>query len=283
MNVLVTGTKGMIGSQLVKGLIDAGHTVIGIDRTADGSDGDKYQHYECDLADRDKLKKIVNSCNPDRIIHLAALAHTKDETDLSWERYKLANVDCSKNVFYVAGKKPVLYISTIDVYGFYDGKKPLNSSSEIHPVSNYGISKALAEEECRKLSAYSIFRLSPVYTDDVKRDIQKRYYLKYPSVAYQIGKGSQYEILNIKKAVKAMIDWCEEKIANDIRIIKDDKPMWTPEVIEKEKKAGRARIVLKFPRWMVNIGYVVLKTIFGENEKIYLLNKAVHPLITETE
>ena len=283
MNVLVTGTKGMIGSQLVKGLIDAGHTVIGIDRTADGCGGDKYQHYECDLADRDKLKKIVNSCNPDRIIHLAALAHTKDETDLSWERYKLANVDCSKNVFCVAGEKPVLYISTIDVYGFYDGKKPLNSSSEIHPVSNYGISKALAEKECRKLPAYSIFRLSPVYTDDVKRDIQKRYYLKYPSVAYQIGKGSQYEILNIKKAVKAMIDWCEEKIANDIRIIKDDKPMWTPEVIEKEKKAGRARIVLKFPRWMVNIGYVVLKTIFGENEKIYLLNKAVHPLITETE
>ena len=283
MNVLVTGTKGMIGSQLVKGLIDAGHTVIGIDRTADGCGGDKYQHYECDLADRDKLKKIVNSCNPDRIIHLAALAHTKDETDLSWERYKLANVDCSKNVFCVAGEKRVLYISTIDVYGFYDGKKPLNSSSEIHPVSNYGISKALAEKECRKLPAYSIFRLSPVYTDDVKRDIQKRYYLKYPSVAYQIGKGSQYEILNIKKAVKAMIDWCEEKIANDIRIIKDDKPMWTPEVIEKEKKAGRARIVLKFPRWMVNIGYVVLKTIFGENEKIYLLNKAVHPLITETE
>ena len=34
MNILVTGSAGMIGSYVVKGLIDKGHTVIGVDRIA---------------------------------------------------------------------------------------------------------------------------------------------------------------------------------------------------------------------------------------------------------
>ena len=32
MNILVTGSAGMIGSYVVKGLIDKGHKVIGVDR-----------------------------------------------------------------------------------------------------------------------------------------------------------------------------------------------------------------------------------------------------------
>lgn len=281
MTILVTGAKGMIGSQLVKGLLDAGHVVIGVDRTGDETCGGDYYHYKVDLAEKDRLQKIADSNKVDRFIHLAALAHTEGEPDLSWERYQHVNVDCAKNVFDVAGDRPVLFISTIDVFGFYDGKKPVSGTSPIHPVSNYGKSKALAEKECKKLKHYTIFRFSPVYTDEIKRDIQKRYYLKYPSIAYQIGKGSSYEILNVKKAIQVMIDWCSEEPENSIRIIKDEKPMWTPDYIKAEKEAGRAKTVLRFPRWMVNCGYVVLKRVLGEGEKTYLLNKAVHPLRSE--
>lgn len=273
MKILVTGAKGMIGSQLVKGLQEAGYDVIGVDRVA----GEGIE--QCDLADKEKMLEMAKDA--DRVIHLAALAHTEGEPDLSWERYKSVNVDCAKNVFDVAGEKPVLFISTVDVFGFYDGKKPVNGNSPIHPVSNYGKSKALAEKECKKLKHYTIFRFSPVYTDIIQRDIQKRYYLKYPNIAYQIGKGSSYEILNIKKAVKTMVDWCQEEPKNDIRIIKDDKLMWTPDYIKIEKSKGRAKTVLHFPRWMVNCGYVTLRRILGEGEKTYLLNKAVHPLRSE--
>ena len=278
MTILVTGAKGMIGSQLVKGLLDAGHVVIGVDRTGNKTCGGDYYHYKIDLADKERLQTIADSNKVDRFIHLAALAHTEDEPDLSWERYKYVNVDCAKNVFEVAGDRPVLFISTVDVFGFYDGKKPVDGSTPIHPVSNYGKSKALAEEECKKLEHYTIFRFSPVYTDEIKRDIQKRYYLKYPDIAYQIGKGSSFEILNVKKTIKVMIDWCGEETHNDIRIIKDEEPMWTPDYIKAEKEAGRANMVLWFPRWMVNCGYGVFRRILGESEKTYLLNKVVHPL-----
>lgn len=281
MTILVTGARGMIGSQLVKGLLDAGYKVIGVDRSGDEKQDDSYSYFKVDLSDKERLKEIVEENYVDRFIHLAALAHSEGELDLSWERYKHINVDCVKNVFEVAGKRPVLFISTVDVFGFYDGKNPVNGNSPIKPVSNYGKSKALAEEECKKLPHYNIFRFAPVYTDEIKRDIQKRYYLKYPNIAYQIGKGSSYEILNIKKAIKVMVDWCEEEPYNDIKIIKDEKSMWTPNYIKEERKAGRAKTVLYFPRWMVNAGYVVITGLLGEGEKTYLLNKAVHPLRSE--
>lgn len=270
MKILVTGAKGMIGSQLINSLHDAGYDVIGVDRVK----GDNIS--QVDLADIKKLEEIAKDA--DRFIHLAALAHTEGEPDLTWKRYKHINVDCAKNVFEVAGDRPVLFISTIDVFGFFDGKNPVNATTPIHPVSNYGKSKAMAEKECKKLKHYTIFRFSPVYTDEVKRDIQKRYYLKYPDIAYVIGEGSYYEVLNIKKAIQSMMDWCKEFPKNDIRIIKDEKPMWTPDYIKFEKEAGRAKIVLHIPRWVVNSGYSIIKGLFGENEKIYLLNKAVHPL-----
>ena len=139
----------------------------------------------------------------------------------------------------------------------------------------------IAEEECAKLKHYSIYRFSPVYTETIKRDIQKRYYLKYPQIAYQIGKGTEYEVLNVNRAVQSMVDWCGKEPENDIRIVKDEKPMWTPDCIRSEKEMGRAKIVLRFPRWAVWLGYTVLLKILGENEKTYLLNKAVYPIKSE--
>ena len=278
MTILVTGAKGMIGSQCVKGLLDAGYKVIGVGRSGEDTADGNYRYIKADLAEKEKLGEIINENQVDRVIHLAALAHTKNEKDLSWERYKHINGDCAKNVFEAAGDRPVLCISTVDVFGFYEGKEPVSGESPIRPVSNYGKSKALAEEECRKLKHYTIFRFSPVYTDTIRRDIQKRYYLKYPEIAYQVGKGTCFEILNIKFAVAAMVNWCTEEPKNDIRIIKDEKLMWTPAYIRTEKNEGRAKFVLRIPRWTVLAGYKTAKAVLGENEQTYLLNKAVHPL-----
>lgn len=281
MVILVTGANGFIGKCLTDALLEAGYEVAGLDLKERKLESAKYRHYSADLSDKDAVARIMKESRAERIIHLAALAHTVNEKDLSWDRYYHVNVECSRNVFSAAGSRPVLYISTIDVFGFYDGKKPVNGLTPVHPVSKYGKSKAMAEEECKKLEHYSIFRLSPVYTDSLRRDIQKRYYLKYPHIAYQVGSGTAFEILNLSLAVENMVRWCSSEPKNDIRIIKDSDLMWTPDYIKAEKAAGRANIVLRFPRWMVNLGYSALKGILGENEKTYLLNKAVHPLRSE--
>ena len=278
MKILVTGSAGMIGSTLVRGLLDAGFSVIGVDRRR--GDDERAVHVVADLGDAEAIAAIVREQNPDRVIHLAALAHTAGENDLSYEKYYHVNVACAENVFRAAEQRPVLFISTVDVYGFTKGV--VTTESEIHPVTFYGKTKALAEAACREICPqYTIFRLSPVYTPSVKRDIQKRYYLKHPNWAYIIGKGSEYEIVNVDLAVKRMVEWCQEPADNQVHVIKDAKPMNTREYVTQEKSEGRAKHVVRLPRWMAVVGYTVVKTLTGKNKYTYLLNKAVYPLKTK--
>ncbi len=279
MRILVTGAAGMIGSAVVDGLLRAGHTVLGLDRRESETVHERYHHLTVDLADKETLTRIMDEQEIERVIHLAALAHSVDGSEYTWEDYHHLNVVCAENVFEAAGARPVLFISTVDVYGFTTGT--VNADTPPKPVSHYAKSKVLAEEQCRTLPHYTVFRLSPVYTDTVKRDIQKRYYLQYPNLAYRIGKGTEYEVLNIRGAVDAMVKWCSEEPQNDVRIIKDPERMKTTDCIRAEKQNGRAKVVVWVPQWMVAAGYAVLKAIAGENKYTYLLNKAVYPLRTE--
>lgn len=279
--VLVTGASGMIGKHLVKGLLDKGYSVIGLDRreTEQRSEVKNYKAYVIDLADRGALEKIFADNNITHTIHLAALAHTKDEIDLSEAAYRQANVTNAQNVFEAAKDTNILFISTVDVYGFTKGV--VSGETEVHPISIYSKTKAEAEEILKKQGGkFNIYRFSPVYTEEVKRDIQKRFYLKYPNWAYIIGKGSEYEVLNIDKAVSAMVDWVVAETDGKIRIIKDEFRLETAKFIEQERKEGRAKHILRFPRWMVLAGYGALM-ITGKNKYTYLLNKAVYPLRSE--
>jgi len=281
MTILVTGARGMIGSAVVKELLARGCEVVGVGRSGEEATEGNYRFVRADLAERERLRQIVEASGAERIIHLAALAHRDGMEELSWERYKRDNVDSAKNVFSCAGERPVLFISTIDVYGLYHGGAPVNVETPVAPVSDYGKSKALAERECQLLHRYDIFRLCPVYTPENKRDIQKRYYLKYPGLAYQVGRGTAFEVLSIERAAKAIADWCGREPTNAIRIIKDPEYLWTPDAIRAEKAAGRARLVLHVPAWCVRVGYGTMEAILGESEKTYLINKLAHPLRTE--
>jgi nucleoside-diphosphate-sugar epimerase len=201
--ILVTGANGMIGSHLTKALLDKGYEVIGLDRTEKRLDCQGYTHIQADLSDKAGLEHIYQQYPITHTIHLAALAHTKGVADLSEAAYRQANVINAQNVFEAAKNSNILFISTVDVYGFAKGV--VNGKTELHPVSIYGKTKAEAEGLLKKQGGkYNIYRFSPVYTEEVKRDIQKRYYLKYPNWAYIIGKGTKYEVLNVDGAVAAL-------------------------------------------------------------------------------
>lgn len=282
MNILVTGSAGMIGGYVVKGLIERGYKVVGVDRRLSNDKYEGYAQIVLDLSSKPSIMQLFDEVKIERVIHLAALAHTKGVADTSWEAFKKVNVDCAENLFEACAKfnVPVLFISTVDAIGMVNGL--ITPDTELNPISNYGKSKALAESRLKEIcKLYNIYRFSPVYTEDVKRDIQKRYYLKYPDWAYLIGGGQQFEVLNVRKAVASMVDWVDKKVDNTIHIIKDEELLDSAKVIAEERAEGRAKHVMRIPRWMVVCGYYVVRLVFGKSNKTYLVFKALWPFRTE--
>lgn len=281
MKILITGSAGMIGSYVVKELIAKGHTIVGLDRRESDWNHENFIQVALDLADKKALNDVLENENVDRCIHLAALAHFAGENDLSFERFKFVNVTCAENVFEACADHsvPVLFISTVDAIGMVKGR--ITPETELNPISNYGKSKAMAEgrlrEICRK---WNIYRFSPVYTKTQKRDIEKRYYLKYPNLAYKIGSGEKFEVLEMSGAVKSMVDWVDKKVDNSIHIIKDAELLDVNTLIQREKAEGRAKYVLWLPRWMVVCGFYCVRLLFGRSNITYLVFKALWPFRT---
>ena len=283
MNILVTGSAGMIGSYVVKGLIDKGHKVIGVDRISRDTKVQGFTQIILDLSSKEGLMQLFDDKKIDRVIHLAALAHTAGMKNLTWETYRKINVECAENVFEACAKHnvPVLFISTVDAIGMVKGL--ITPDVELNPISNYGKSKAMAEGRLKDIcKLWNIYRFSPVYTPEIKRDIEKRYYLKYPNWAYKIGKGEQFEVLNVTGAVDAMVNWVDKEVDNTIHIIKDPDLLDINQLIAAEKAEGRAKHVLVFPRWMVLCGYYMIKLVFGKSNKTYLVFKALWPFRTKS-
>ena len=281
MNILVTGSAGMIGCYVAKGLIEKGHTVIGVDRVKPKEDLDGLTPVVLDLGSKEDLMKLFDEHKIDRAIHLAALAHTAGIKNLTWEVYHKINVECAENVFEVCETHnvPVLFISTVDAIGMVKGL--ITPETKLNPISLYGKSKAMAEGRLKDIcKVWNIYRFSPVYTPEVKRDIEKRYYLKYPNWAYIIGKGGLFEVLNVTGAVAAMVNWVYKDVDNTIHIIKDDELLDSSKVIAEERADGRAKHVLRIPRWMVVCGYHCIKLMFGKSNKTYLVFKALWPFRT---
>lgn len=281
MNILVTGSAGMIGSYVVKDLIGKGHTVIGVDRVKPKEELDGLKPVVLDLASKDDVMRVFEENKIDRCIHLAALAHTKGVKDTSFEAFKKVNVDMAENVFETCAKfnVPILFISTVDAIGMVKGL--ITPETEMNPISNYGKSKAMAEGRLKEIcKVWNIYRFSPVYTKDVKRDIEKRYYLKYPDWAYLIGGGQQFEVLNVRKAVASMVDWVDKDVDNSIHIIKDKELLDSAKVIAEERAEGRAKHILRIPRWVVVCGYYFIKLVLGKSNNTYLVFKAIWPFRT---
>lgn len=283
MNILVTGSAGMIGGYVVKGLIEKGHSVLGVDLRVNANlNANSLEQVVLDLSDKEAINQLFDNKKIDRCIHLAALAHTKGVKDTSWEAFKRINVDCAVNLFEACAKHDVsvLFISTVDAIGMVKGL--ITPETKLNPISNYGKSKAMAEGRLKEIcSKWNIYRLSPVYTPDVKRDIEKRYYLKYPDWAYKIGRGGQFEVLNVTGAVAAMVEWVEKSVDNSIHVIKDPELLDVNDLIVTEKAAGRAKHVIRIPRWMVVCGYYVIRLVFGKSNKTYLVFKALWPFRTQ--
>src|SRR3954464_5116659 len=154
MKVLVTGHHGYIGSGMTQVLTAAGHDVTGLDtylyEGADfGPDAPAVPAIAKDIRDVEE----ADLRGFDAVIHLAALSNDPlgclDES-CTYDINHRASVSLARAAK-AAGVPRFLFASSCSLYGAA-GDKMLDERADFNPITAYGSSKVLVEQDVRKLA-----------------------------------------------------------------------------------------------------------------------------------
>ncbi|MCM3712994.1 NAD(P)-dependent oxidoreductase [Alkalihalobacillus oceani] len=214
MNLLITGSSGLLGSSLCKDLTAHGYTVIGYDRENHGYKLPNYFFEEGDLRDFPRLVSVMRKYEIDSILHCGGISHPKTGECSPYSLVQI-NITGTLNIFEAAklfNVKKVIYLSSGAVYG----KNQLIKTAEgdpLNPTSFYGISKLTGEQiasvymEKEGIETISL-RFAFVYGPDRKMPDPIKSLLEQAikGIDIKLEKGSDQEIeyIYIKDAVRAI-------------------------------------------------------------------------------
>ena len=165
MNVLVTGGAGFIGTNLIKRLLDDGHSVISFDNYVTGKRENEQvgcEYIECDITDNYDVQKHLLNKNIDIIYHLAALARIQPSFKNPTNTFK-TNVSGTMNIMEWAKNNncPVIYAGSSSKHGGIF-KNPYtftkHQGEEVVEMYNrvYGVPAAI----CRFYNVYGPYQLT---------------------------------------------------------------------------------------------------------------------------
>jgi len=168
MKVLVTGSKGFLGSAFSKRLLQHSHEVIGYDLPED-------------IRDREKVSASVNGC--DCVFHFAAVANINYARAHPYETLDI-NIMGTTSVAEACSKHgvPLNFISTACVYG-NNRSIPSSELSPTCPTEIYAYSKLAAEQVVKayhdtKALNYNIIRTTTVYGPNMRKELVVYIFLK---------------------------------------------------------------------------------------------------------
>ena len=155
MKVLVTGSKGQLGYDVIKELCSRGHEALGFDLP------------ELDITDEDAVQAVFDRVKPDVVIHCAAWTAV-DAAEESGNIAKVfaVNEGGTRNLAAACKRTgaKLLYLSTDYVFDG-QGSAPWGADETRYaPLNEYGKSKLAGENAVRELlQAYFIVRIAWVF------------------------------------------------------------------------------------------------------------------------
>ena len=175
MKIIITGGAGFIGKHLVELLIKKENDITIFDNFSNSKEESvmylKNLGAKIVKGDIRKIGQINNAMKGhDLVIHLAAKISVEESIKSPSETFQ-TNVEGTKNVLIACEKnqiKKIIASSSAAVYGESEADVKLTEKSKINPISPYGESKVMMENEIKKNTEnndvdYVILRFFNIY------------------------------------------------------------------------------------------------------------------------
>lgn len=292
MRILITGSSGFIGSELVRQGYDLGHTIFGFDVVEPESLDSIEVFRNGSILDRAELRSFVDETRPDAILHLAAACDISDSrTEAAGLDSYAENIEGTRNIIEIANEaefiKSVIFTSTQLVSRV--GHQPA-TLADCQPATFYGKSKLIGEELIHEYAngtyRWSIVRptsvwgpgMGPYYKKFIDYIVAGKYFhiSKRPlHKSYSYIQNIAYQYLRLLEAPASDVD-------RETFYLADYEPLSLREYADRLQCELEARPLRTFPesvcRVIARLGDVVQKSVY---KKFPFTTFRVNNILTE--
>jgi CDP-paratose 2-epimerase len=184
-SILVTGSSGLIGSEVTSYFHDLGFAVHGVDGNQRaiffGPQGDtrwsqqrlqetlpNFRHHELDIRDRQGLRDLVKELKPSGIIHAAAQPSHDRAAAIAFDDFDtnaVGTLNLLEAARHVCPESPFIHMSTNKVYGDLPNTIPLQELATRWEYADQAYANGIAETFSIDQSTHSLFGASKVAAD----------------------------------------------------------------------------------------------------------------------
>jgi dTDP-glucose 4,6-dehydratase len=159
--IIVTGSKGTVGTWLTKILTERGHDVFGVDLYHNlGEVGwehemskGEFKYSRCDVSDFRQIQRVFEKAGPFEFVYHTAAEFGRWNGEDFYEQVWRSNAIGTKNIIRMQEKLgfKLVHFSSSEVYGDYPGTmfESVMDSVEVKQMNDYALSKWVNEQQVR--------------------------------------------------------------------------------------------------------------------------------------
>ena len=244
--VLVTGSTGFVGSNVISEFTELGYEVVGVSRSKNISS------HSLDISGDTDWSNFLQ--NVDLIVHCAAAVHQMNISEDILNKYHQTNVDGTLNLANQAKDivKRFIFLSTIKVNGEETIEEKFCADDNLNPGDPYSISKTKAELGLMKIARSSemevvIIRPPLVYGPNPKGNLKKltKFIVKGIPLPLGLVTHNSRSLLYLGNLVDFINVCAEHKAAkNETFLISDDSDLSTAGIISLIGESLGVRVTL---------------------------------------